>query len=169
MKVAITGSSKLSHALRETLSWDVFTTFRVDEKIDKDFYDVFINHAHVGIKQMHLLGEWAEHWQYDSNKTIINISSRAAFPNLSKGYKYAAEKAALNHLSDNLTFNSEVECRITTLNLGLLENNLPSLKYVEVARVIKMILDMPSYMEVPSMTLQHRYPYKKVQRLKECH
>ena len=79
-------------------------------------------------------------WKDEPTKKIINISSRAAQPNISKGYLYSAQKAALNHLANNLTYNSDKTCRITTMNLGLLEDQLPSISYKQVARWVNTIM-----------------------------
>lgn len=163
MDIAITGSSKLAGAIVDRFD---ATSYRVDDKIDKKKYDVFINNAHVGFQQCFLLEEFAMAWWDDPTKLIINISSRAGLPNLSKGYMYGAQKAALDHLADNLTYNSDKKCRITTINLGMLEDPLPSVTYSEVCDLIEHILDMNEELEIPRVFLQHSENYQKVQELK---
>ena len=75
---------------------------------------------------------------------------------------YAAEKAALNHYTNNTVYNSDKLCRVTTLNLGLMEHKtLPSISYVEVCNTIGWLLD--SNMEIPELTIQNTANYKKVQ------
>ena len=165
MKIAITGSSGLARAIADVMYDAEFTHFRIGEHVGYDF-DVFINLAHQEYAQVDLLDEWVTAWWDRPNCMIVNISSRAAFPNISKGYMYAAQKAALNHSADNYTFNSECRCRITTLNLGLLESELPSLSYYEVARILRLLIILPAHIEVPAMTLQHRFPYSIVQQAK---
>lgn len=163
MDIAITGSSNLAGAIIDRFDAD---SYRVDDKIDKKKYDVFINNAHVGFQQCFLLEEFATAWWDDPTKLIINISSRAGLPNLSKGYMYGAQKAALDHLADNLTYNSDKKCRITTINSGMLEDPLPSVTYSEVCDLIEHILDMNEELEIPRVFLQHSENYQKIQELK---
>jgi len=130
-------------------------------------YDVFINNAHIDFEQPRQLMKWFNLWRNDESKLIINISSRAGLPNLSKGYMYAAQKAALDHMADNLVYNTDKKCRITTIGLGMLESNLPSVKYIEVCDLIEYILSMPRHLEIPRVYLQHAHNYKDVQKMKE--
>jgi len=75
---------------------------------------------------------------------------------------YAAEKAALNHYTNNTVYNSDKLCRVTTLNLGLMEHKtLPSVSYQEVLDTIDWLIESP--MEIPEITIQHRANYQKVQ------
>lgn len=163
MDIAITGSSKLAGSIINTFGAD---SYRVEDNIDKSRYDVFINNAHVEFEQTRLLHEWFQAWRYDASKLIINISSRAGLPNLSKGYMYGAQKAALDHLADNLTYNSDKKCRITTINLGMLEDDLPSLSYQEVCDLIDYILNLPIRLEIPRIFFQHSANYSHIQDMK---
>lgn len=165
MRIAVTGSSKLAGAIVKQFGAD---SYRVDYTIDKDKYDVFINNAHVGFQQCFLLEEFAMAWWDDPTKLIINISSRAGLPNLSKGYMYAAQKAALDHLADNLTYNSDKKCRITTINLGMLEDELPSLSYKDVCKTIEDVLQLSQHVEMPRIILQHSHNYQDIQQLKKA-
>ena len=83
MRVLITGKTKLACALRECMG-DV-QDCRVDDNINWDKFDVFLNCAHVGFSQVELLFEPYENWKNDKEKLIINFSSRAYKPNVSKG------------------------------------------------------------------------------------
>lgn len=163
MKIAVTGSTRLAGSLVERFG---ATPIRVDQVVNYNDYDVFINCAHVGFKQCELLETWFKEWKYDPTKIIINISSRAGLPNLSKGYIYGAQKAALDHLSDNLIYNTDKECRITTLNLGMLEDELPSVSYEEVGHIIDLIISLPTHLEIPRLFLQHSCNYQLVQQMK---
>lgn len=164
MRVAVTGSSKLAGAIAKTFKAD---TLRVEQQFNFLDYDVFINNAHVNFCQTTILDSWFRVCRNDPSKLIINISSRAGLPNLSKGYYYAAQKAALDHLSDNLVYNSDKKCRITTLCLGMLEDELPSLRYNEVCDLLQYIVYMPQHLEIPKIYFQHSYNYKQVQKEKE--
>ena len=83
---------------------------------------------------------------------------------------YSAQKASLNHLATNLTYNSNKHCRITTINLGLLNHEeLPSVSYDEVADIVRWLVRMAEFteLEVPEITVQNRANYRDVQSDKE--
>lgn len=176
MRALITGKTKLAGAIMSELhekivyqKIDIEST-RVDADIPWKYFDIFINCAAVDFKQTELLNECFNEWRNDSSKLIINIGSRAYKPNISKGYLYAAQKAALNHLADNLIYNSDRKCGIVTLNLGLLEHpEVPSLSYDEVCDALKDIIfnwytDRPWSSEI---TLQHQENYRENQKYKQ--
>ena len=81
---------------------------------------------------------------------------------------YAAEKASLNHLSNNLTYNSDRNYKLTTINLGLLNHDdLPSLSWQDVSGLIyKLITSFPE-IEIPELTIQAHANYRDVQSDKE--
>lgn len=177
MRALITGKTKLAGAITSELHDTKIGTqtiqiesCRVESDIPWNYFDVFINCAHVDFKQTELLNEAFTEWKDDSKRLIINISSRAAKPNISKGYLYAAQKAALNHLADNLVYNSDRRCGIVTLNLGLLDHDeIPSLDYKDVTRTIAKIINefynFGSY--ISELTLQHPENYIENQKLKQ--
>lgn len=163
MRIIVTGGSKLAGHLIDRFKAD---SMRVEDKVNKMDYDIFINNAHVDFKQCDLLHEWFQEWKDSDTKHIINISSRAGLPNLSKGYLYGAQKAALDHLADNLTFNSNKRCKVTTIGLGMLEDELPSLKYKEVGDLMDYIIHLPKHLEINKVLLQHVHNYQEIQTLK---
>jgi hypothetical protein len=183
MRVAITGSSGLAKIIKDTLEATphIGNTFRVDPIRCEDITmngrncwvfggyepaDVLINLAHED--QAKILSIAHEAWEGEKTKYIINISSRASQPNISKGYMYASEKAQLNHLANNLQYNSNKRYKMTTLNLGLLnDESLPSVKHQDVAGLIyKLITSYPDY-EIADVTLQAHANYQSVQSDKE--
>ena len=183
MRVAITGSSGLADIIKRTLEATPFRGQTIDvtsircEDITMNgencwIYnghrpcDVLINLAHQD--QAKILGITHRAWQGEKTKYIINISSRASQPNISKGYEYASEKAQLNHLANNLQYNSKKRYKMTTINLGLLnDENLPSVKHQDVAGLIyKLITAYPDY-EIADVTLQAHANYQSVQSDKE--
>ena len=181
MNIAITGTTGLAKAIAGALQDHKIYTPRIEDitmngmlfygfsKGHQNEWDILINHAHQDFDQTKILDIAFRAWQPYSNKYIINISSRAHQPNISKGHMYATQKASLNHLSNNLVYNSNKHCRITTLNLGLLNNEeLPSLTYKEVADAIEFLIDMPEHIEIPELTLQHSANYLEVQSDKEA-
>ena len=183
MRIAITGSSGLAKTIKDTLEATphIGNTFRVDPIRCEDITmngrncwvfsgyqpaDVLINLAHED--QAKILSIAHEAWEGEKTKYIINISSRASQPNISKGYKYASEKAQLNHLANNYQYNSKKRYKMTTINLGLLnDENLPSVKHQDVAGLIyKLITSYPDY-EIADVTLQAHANYQSVQSDKE--
>jgi len=184
MRVAITGTSGLADIIKRTLEATPYrgqtievTPIRVEDitsnKENCWIYnghrpcDVLINLAHQD--QAKILGITHRAWEGEKTKYIINISSRAAKPNISKGYEYASEKAQLNHLADNLSYNSSKRYKMTTINLGLLnDDNLPSVKHQDVAGLIfKLITSYPEY-EITDVTLQAHANYQSIQSEKEA-
>jgi len=183
MRIAITGSSGLAKTIKDTLEATphIGNTFEVTPIRCEDITsngtqcwvftgyrpaDVLINLAHQD--QSEILSIAHEAWEGEKTKYIINISSRASQPNISKGYKYASEKAQLNHLANNLQYNSKKRYKMTTINLGLLnDENLPSVKHQDVAGLIyKLITSYPEY-EIADVTLQAHANYQSVQSDKE--
>ena len=128
--------------------------------------DVFINNRHNSFKQTELLMEVYNKWK-DTDKTIVNIISRSKYPNISKGYLYSASKAALSHLSSNLRMISDKKCRIIDINPGLLESDIPSLKYSEIVDVIEYCINLPLHIEVGELSIWHKTPYNQITKLKD--
>lgn len=183
MRVAITGTSGLAKTIKDTLEATPFkgqtievTPIRCEDITMNDTrcwiyrgyrpVDVLINLAHQD--QAKILDITHRAWENEKTKYIINVSSRAAQPNISKGYVYASEKAQLNHMANNLQYNSEKRYKMTNLNLGLLNHeDLPSVKHQDVAGLIhKLITSYPDY-EIADITLQAHANYQNVQSDKE--
>tara|TARA_R110002153_G_scaffold12060_4_gene45786 strand:+ start:110 stop:709 length:600 start_codon:yes stop_codon:yes gene_type:complete len=187
MKIAITGSSGLAKTIKDTLEATPFKgkmikvdTPRIEDilmndvnwygfdNINPNHVDVLINFAHNDFDQTKILAIAHEAWRYDKTKQIINFSSRASQPNISKGYLYAAQKSSLNHLSNNLTYNSEKRYKLTTINLGLLNHEeIPSLTSQDVANVCYYLITAHPGIEIPEITIQAHANYQEVQSLKE--
>ena len=184
MRVAITGTTRgLGKAIKNTLcarwipvdfnrpEYDISTKEGrkkiIDEIKSNEKYTVFINNAHDGFGQVELLNDIYNIWKDKGDKYIININSRAKYPNISKGYMYSASKAALSHLSNSIKFNEDKKCRITDINPGLLESDLPSLKYQEIANWIIHIMNKGAWMEVGEFSIWHRDSYVDVQQQKQ--
>ena len=140
MRVAITGSTGLAKTIIDTLEATPYNGKQIDvmsERMENitvngstwwgwEQYDVLINFAYDDFEQTKILELAHNAWKDDNSKYIINFSSRAAQPNISKGYLYSAAKASLNHLANNYQYNSEKKYKMTTLNLGLLNSPLHS-------------------------------------------
>jgi len=185
MRLLITGSSKLAGYLHTKYFWPrdwCIDSARIEDILCGDVpindYDVFLNCAHVDFKQCWLLEHFHYAWLKDSSKYIINFSSRAAKPNISKGLLYSTQKAALNHLSDLITYTTEREYRMTVLNLGLLWN--PSeyddyyiqdfaTGYRQVGGLLGRLIEeheLGFANETSEITFQHKTNYREAQELK---
>ena len=179
MRVAITGSSGLAKTIIDTLEAtpadgkviQVFSN-RIEDIITNGEnwwgweYDVLINFAHDDFEQTKILELAHNVWKDDESKYIINFSSRAAQPNISKGYLYAAAKASLNHLANNYQYNSDKKYKMTTLCLGLLNSPMPSVSRQEVAGLVHKLITSYPDLEVAELTLQAHHNYQGVQLLK---
>lgn len=169
MKIGITGSTKLAKYLIDNIDAEWSSYRLIDGDISSSLAfdcDVFINHAHVGFEQVELLSRFYDAWKDDESKMIINISSRAAQPNISKGHKYAAQKAALNHFANNIIYNSPKKFRVCTLNLGLIEDReLSSLTYSDISSTIQYVLSN-DHLEFSEITVSHKENYRSVQQQK---
>jgi NADP-dependent 3-hydroxy acid dehydrogenase YdfG len=128
--------------------------------------DIFINNRHNSFNQTELLLEVFNKWK-DTDKTIVNIISRSKYPNISKGYLYSASKAALSHMSNSLRMISDKKCRIIDINPGLLESELPSLKYSEIVDTIEYCVNLPSHIEIGELSIWHKTPYSKISKMKD--
>ena len=181
MRVAITGSTGLAKTIIDTLEATPYNGKQIEvmsERMENitvngstwwgwEQYDVLINFAYDDFEQTKILELAHNAWKDDNSKYIINFSSRAAQPNISKGHVYAAEKAALNHLANNLTYNSDRKYRMTTLNLGLMNNDdLPSLSHGEVAELVSWLIANPK-IEITDMTVSAHANYREVQNDKQ--
>lgn len=186
MKVAITGTSGLAKNIKDTLEASPYQgdtievcTPRIDDILMNDPWfgfdyenpnhvDVLINFAHRDFDQSKILMQAHRAWKNDSTKQIINFSSRASEPNISKGYMYASQKSSLNHLSNNLTYNSDKKYKLTTLNLGLLNNeDIPSLQWSSVSGLVYYLITSYPDIEIPELTIQSFANYQEVQSDKE--
>ena len=129
---------------------------------------MLINFAHRDFDQTKILEITHRAWKNDSTKQIINFSSRASQPNISKGHLYGSQKSSLNHLSNNLTYNSDKRYKLTTLNLGLLNHqDLPSLTWQNVSGLVFMLITSYPDIEIPEVTIQSFANYQEVQSDKE--
>jgi len=174
-RIAITGHSRgLGSYLSNELSYEhhiVLPLSRIENissLVDEIRHcDIFINNAHSGFSQVELFLGLYRLWRCDSSKLIINIGSRAAEPNISLGFEYSASKAALMHAVKSAVFLDEGKlCRVSLLNLGLLNSDLPSLSYDSVLLVINHIISLDSVVEMPIIYLNNAasYPYVQAQK-----
>ena len=176
MRILITGSTKLAGAIIDAFNEEILfektyvDSCRVHEVPEKlRDYDVFINNAHVDFWQTELLHEAYKQWKDDEDKLIINMSSRAGKNNISKGYLYSAQKAALIQLAENLNYNSDKVCGISTIHLGLLDSPIDSVAYGDVCQLLEDIMfNFKTNRTFPTeITYEHRANYKAIQKEKK--
>ena len=178
MRVAITGHTKglgkeLYNRFDDVKGFSTSNDYDVSDNYDRAKIinqirdcDLFINNAHPFFDQTRLLFEVFDEWKYE-DKTIVNIISRAKYDNISKGFMYAASKASLSHLSHNLRFNTDKKCKIIDVNPGLLESELSSLAYKEIADIVMWCINQPEHIEIGEISAWHRDSYVEVQNEKE--
>ena len=163
MKIVITGHTKgLGKALASKLgkkhriigfSRDTIPIENYEEIVrNSENADVFINNAYSDFYQTTLLQEMFNKWKNHS-KTIVNIISRAKYPNISKGYMYSASKASLSHLAHSLRFNTKKKCRIIDICPGLMNSKLNSLTHKETAEIIIWCINQPKHVEIGEISL----------------
>ena len=177
MKVAITGHTKglgkeLYNRFDDVLGFSSSNGYDISNNYERsniilqiEECDLFINNAHPFFYQTHMLMEVFDKWKYE-DKTIVNIISRAKYDNVSKGFMYAASKASLSHLSHNLRFNTDKKCKIIDINPGLLESDLSSLSYKEMADIVMWSINQPQHIELGEVSAWHRDSYVEVQKEK---
>ena len=138
--------------------------YTLDVNPNLDNYDGFINFRskHQLEVLQHVFSKW-----FDDDKIIINIGSRSKYHNLSKGYHYSSQKAALNHMSNNMRFLSDKQCRIVDINPGLIQSELPSIKWDDVSKAIIWVLSLPDNIEVGELSLWDKTPYHTISKLKD--
>ena len=177
MRISLSGSNGvIGKAIYKNLSqdFDLICTHSRLEHMDAFLSevihtDVFINNANgTSNNQLSILINIYNLWR-NEQKLIINIGSRSASPNVSKGFEYSTYKNAINHFSSLVTFQDESKtCRITTINPGLVEKISDcSLNANEVASVVRWVLIQPKHIEISRIDLQHISPYLTVQNLKK--
>jgi len=178
MRVAITGHTKglgkeLYNRFDDVTGFSSSNDYDVSDSYERAKIinqirdcDLFINNAHPFFDQTRMLMEVFDEWKYQ-DKTIVNIISRAKYDNISKGFMYAASKASLSHLSHNLRFSTDKECRIIDVNPGLLNSDLPSLTYTEMADIVMWCINQPKHIEVGEISVWNKGPFIKVQEEKE--
>jgi hypothetical protein len=136
MKYAITGHTEgLGAGLFERLSPDIIgfsrsngydvnnidSRFQILKECKKQNIKVFINNANDGFSQTLMLIDLMKSWGRNPIKTIVNIGSRIADPNIPVGFdmdklSYQAEKLSLKTLHEGLK--KTVSCRLIYWSSG---------------------------------------------------
>jgi len=177
MKVAITGHTKglgkeLYSRFDDVEGFSSSNDYDVSDNYERakiifelEKFDLFINNAHPMFDQTRMLMEVFDRWKH-KDKTIVNIISRAKYDNISKWFMYSASKASLSHLSHNLRFNTDKKCKIIDVNPGLLESDLSSLTYKEMADIVMWCINQPQHIEIGEVSAWHRDSYVNVQNEK---
>ena len=170
MKVCITGSSSgiglAAKKLFLSKGFDLVLFDRSDgcdlEKnldafLSSDF-DVYVNNAHSGFRQVELLYKL---WELNNERecTIINIGSVSSDGNKDYVNNYAVEKSALEKACTQLQLiNSGM--KVSLLKLGRVDTpmvkhirDVPKLDTAYVVDAIKWIIDQPKDIVIKNLTL----------------
>lgn len=138
--------------------------FTLDIDPDLTGYDGFINFR---LKhQLDVLINVFNRWS-NENKIIINIGSRSKYPNLSKGFSYAAQNAALSHMSNSIRFLSDKQCRVVDINPGLIDSKLPCISWDDVSNALIWILSLPDNIEIGELSIWDKTPYHLISKMKD--
>jgi hypothetical protein len=105
--------------------------------------EVFINNAHAGFSQMHMLYELYDSWQ-DKPRLIINISSNSGDGVKSYVHPYAVYKSALDKASQQLSYQQQA-LKICNIRFGYIDT--PSVsqhdqKKIDVRHACDVICDI---------------------------
>ena len=175
LKIGISGASRgLGKAIFDNFS-QIHDCTKVASRIENvtevfaeiENCDVFINNAYNEHHQLKLLDYVYSQWRVQ-DKLIINIGSRAANPNISKGFIYSTYKNALIHYSNLAIFKDKDKmCRITTINPGLIDSDkMYGLDYMDVVKSINYVLSSGKSTEISRIDLHSSTPYETVQNYK---
>jgi len=132
------------------------------ERIVSDSADcsIFINNACRDWAQIDLLYAVFAKWK-PLDRLIINIGSNSGDCTKTYEHKYAAVKTALDTACNQLNQIAEAKCRVVNLRPGWVRTprveslNIqePMLTTAEVAQTLSWLIDLPSHMHVPSLTM----------------
>lgn len=124
-----------------------------------DDFDVYINNAYVGFKQVELLYALFEKNQHRKCQ-IVNIGSVSADGNYDRVNEYAVHKAALDKACNQLQL-IDSECKVVQVKLGRMDTplvahriNVPKINPEFVAQYITSnVINVPNNILVKNITL----------------
>lgn len=172
MKIAVTGtSSGFGKYLLD--NWDnvygVSLRLPIEEVIANiQQADVLINHAYSkDTKQSQLFYEVFNLWKH-SEKTIINFGSSAVSEVNTFDPLYITNKKHLINLANSLTAsNPYKKVRVVNFNPSTLENNrifgkeVSKLKFEDLSKVLKFIIELPHEIEISDMVIRSTHPFNQ--------
>ena len=171
MKIVITGhTSGLGKALHNFLVEQGHTVvglsrsegFDLDKNLDMfllDGWDVYINNAYCGFKQVELLYALFENNQ-NRNCQIINIGSVSADGNKDQVNEYAVHKAALDKACNQLQL-IDTDCKVAQVKLGRMDTplvahrtNVPKMDTKYLAEYItRNVIYTPEHILIKNLTI----------------
>jgi NADP-dependent 3-hydroxy acid dehydrogenase YdfG len=129
------------------------------DKFNNDQFDIFVNNAYSGFKQVELL-----YLLYEKNKNrnciILNIGSASSDGNVDRIKPYAIEKLALDRAVLQLQFNS-TKCKILLVKPGRMETRMAShinakkLDLDAVVKAVDWIINQPEEVYFRSITIDN--------------
>lgn len=173
MKIAVTGHTKgIGKAIADLYKdqettvigfsrsngYDISSAETINKIITQSIdCDVFINNAYHDFAQCDLLEGIFDKWKDDSNKTIVNIISRAKY-GLGKAKFYGQTKIELYTKAKKMMF-SDKRCRIININPGYVRTGMVAhvdvkmLTTEQLANMIKWCLDQPQGIEIGELSV----------------
>lgn len=184
MKVCITGSSSgLGLEIKDLFINKGFKIESFDRSnghdLDKNLegflstdFDIYINNAHCGFKQVELLYKL---WELNSNRacSIVNIGSISSDGNKDYVNNYAVEKSALEKACTQLQLiNSDgLPIKVILIKLGRMETSmtadikdLPKHDPKHIAEIIEWLTEQPNNMHIKSISVDVMNSMTKISR-----
>lgn len=143
------------HGISKSTGFDLSSnTHRLSAAVESFESDIFINN--VKVNQLEMFNEMIAMWQEIADRTIVNISSRAAYlpPDIPHYDLYAAEKKALNDRIHICQLDPRVRCRIINISPGYVGPD--DLTHNELADYILWAIRAPSHLEVGELCVYDR-------------
>jgi NADP-dependent 3-hydroxy acid dehydrogenase YdfG len=169
MRISITGHTKgvglaiserlkygnTIHGISRSTGFDLkLETHRLSAAIESFDSDIFVNN--IKINQLDTFNEIIKMWSEIPEKTIVNISSRAAYlpENIPQYNEYAADKAALNDRAHRCQLDPNIKCRIINISPGYIGPN--DLSHNELADYVLWAIRSPSHLEIGELLVYNR-------------
>jgi short-subunit dehydrogenase len=129
------------------------------DKFNNDQFDIFVNNAYSGFKQVELLYQL-----YEKNKNrnciILNIGSASSDGNVDRVKPYAIEKLALEKACLQLQFNTSV-CKVLLIKPGRMETpmvahtNSKKIDLSYMVSTIDWLIAQPENIAIRSITIDN--------------
>lgn len=123
--------------------------------------DVFFNNAHVGFYQVELAYKWFLQNQYQANRTMVVLGSRASDGIRYELHPYSVQKIALHGAIQQMQ-NLPHDCKVIHLRFGYVNTpavekvQLPKLDVSHVVQTIEWALNCPFYVREALVTIREK-------------
>lgn len=144
--------------------------YDLDKDLDsyvKDDFDVYVNNAHSGMRQVELLYKLFRYNQ-DRECTIINIGSVSGDGDRKEVNEYAIHKAALEKACTQLQL-VESKCRVCLIKPGRMKTKMtdhrsefPRMDPIHVAQAVSFMINAPQDLNIKSLTIDINNSMKRL-------